>query len=67
MKAEVPLAEALGPAALLDRLALIEDDLRAAGRIERLELLPTRYRGRADRRVRVLTDSRLCGMALGVR
>jgi valyl-tRNA synthetase len=42
MKAEVPLAEALGPAALLDRLALIEPDLRAAGRIGKLDMLPDR-------------------------
>ncbi|MCU7726674.1 valine--tRNA ligase [Actinoplanes sp. KI2] len=42
MKAEVPLAEALGPAALLDRLALIEGDLRAAGRIGKLDRLPDR-------------------------
>ncbi|MFI5496509.1 valine--tRNA ligase [Actinoplanes sp. NPDC051859] len=42
MKAEVPLAEALGPAALLDRLTLVEPDLRAAGRIGKLDLLPDR-------------------------
>ncbi|WP_406040995.1 valine--tRNA ligase [Micromonospora sp. NBC_00898] len=42
MKAEVPLAEALGPAALLERLALVADDLRAAGRIAKLDLLPDR-------------------------
>ena len=42
MKAEVPLAEALGPAALLDRLALIESDLKAAGRIGKLDRLPDR-------------------------
>jgi valyl-tRNA synthetase len=42
MKADVPLAEALGPAALLDRLALIEPDLRAAGRIGKLDMLPDR-------------------------
>jgi valyl-tRNA synthetase len=42
MKAEVPLAEALGPAALLDRLHLIEGDLRAAGRIGKLDMLPDR-------------------------
>jgi len=42
MKAEVPLAEALGPAALLDRLALIEGDLKAAGRIGKLDRLPDR-------------------------
>ena len=42
MKADVPLAEALGPAALLDRLALIERDLRSAGRIGKLDMLPDR-------------------------
>ncbi len=42
MKAEVPLAEALGPAALLDRLALVERDVRAAGRIGKLDKLPDR-------------------------
>ena len=42
MKADVPLAEALGPAALLDRLALIEPDLKAAGRIGKLDMLPDR-------------------------
>ncbi|NES15311.1 MULTISPECIES: valine--tRNA ligase [Micromonospora] len=42
MKAEVPLAEALGPAALLDRLTLVADDLRSAGRIAKLDLLPDR-------------------------
>src|SRR4051812_20037129 len=42
MRAEVPLAEALGPAALLDRLALIEGDLKAAGRIGKLDRLPDR-------------------------
>ncbi|MEU4237910.1 valine--tRNA ligase [Actinoplanes sp. NPDC026619] len=42
MKAEVPLAEALGPAAMLDRLALIEGDLRSAGRIGKLDRLPDR-------------------------
>ncbi|MEV6629566.1 valine--tRNA ligase [Actinoplanes sp. NPDC051470] len=42
MKAEVPLAEALGPAAVLDRLALIEGDLKAAGRITKLDYLPER-------------------------
>jgi valyl-tRNA synthetase len=42
MKADVPLAEALGPAAMLDRLALIEDDLKAAGRIGKLDLLSDR-------------------------
>ncbi|MFC7275662.1 valine--tRNA ligase [Paractinoplanes rhizophilus] len=42
VKAEVPLAEALGPAAVLDRLALIEGDLKAAGRIAKLDRLPDR-------------------------
>ncbi|MCX4389564.1 valine--tRNA ligase [Micromonospora peucetia] len=42
MKAEVPLAEALGPAALLEQLTVIGDDLRAAGRIAKLDLLPDR-------------------------
>ena len=42
MKAEVPLAEALGPAELLDRLALIEGDLKAAGRIGKLDRLDGR-------------------------
>jgi valyl-tRNA synthetase len=42
MKADVPLAEALGPAALLDRLALVEGDLKAAGRIAKLDRLPDR-------------------------
>ncbi len=42
MKADVPLAEALGPAALLERLALIVGDLKAAGRIGELDMLPDR-------------------------
>ncbi|MTK00919.1 valine--tRNA ligase [Micromonospora sp. CP22] len=42
MRAEVPLAEALGPADLLDQLNLVIDDLRAAGRIGKLDLLPDR-------------------------
>jgi valyl-tRNA synthetase len=42
MKADVPLAEALGPAALLDRLSSIEPDLKAAGRIAKLDMLPDR-------------------------
>ena len=42
MKADVPLAEALGPAAMLERLGLIEADLKAAGRIGKLDLLPDR-------------------------
>ena len=42
MRTEVPLAEVLGPAALLERLALAADDLRSAGRIGKLDLLPDR-------------------------
>ncbi|GLY95679.1 valine--tRNA ligase [Actinoplanes sp. NBRC 103695] len=42
MRAEVPLAEALGPAAVLDRLQLIEADLRSAGKITKLDYLPER-------------------------
>ncbi|MFG1602977.1 valine--tRNA ligase [Actinoplanes sp. NPDC049265] len=42
MKAEVPLAEALGPAAVLEQLARFEGDLRAAGRITKLDYLPDR-------------------------
>ncbi|XVU24746.1 valine--tRNA ligase [Actinoplanes sp. CA-054009] len=42
MKADVPLAEALGPAELLDKLALIEGDLKSAGRIAKLDTLPDR-------------------------
>jgi valyl-tRNA synthetase len=42
MKADVPLAEALGPAALLSRLALVEGDVKAAGRIGTLDMLPDR-------------------------
>jgi valyl-tRNA synthetase len=42
MKADVPLAEALGPAALLDRLTLIEGDVKSAGRIAKLDMLPDR-------------------------
>nr|BFE67867.1 hypothetical protein GCM10020092_011680 [Actinoplanes digitatis] len=42
MKADVPLAEALGPAAMLERLALVEGDLKAAGRIGELDMLPDR-------------------------
>jgi valyl-tRNA synthetase len=38
----VPLAEALGPGALLDRLELIDGDVRAAGRIAELDLLRDR-------------------------
>ncbi|HEX7745155.1 MAG TPA: valine--tRNA ligase [Micromonosporaceae bacterium] len=42
MRTEVPLAEALGPASTLEQLALVADDLRAAGRIAKLDLLPDR-------------------------
>ncbi|MEH0845769.1 valine--tRNA ligase [Micromonospora sp. CPCC 205711] len=42
MRAEVPLAEALGPAALLDQLTLVADDVRAAGHVTKLDLLPDR-------------------------
>jgi valyl-tRNA synthetase len=42
MRTEVPLAEALGPAALLDQLTLIEADVRSAGRITKLDLLRDR-------------------------
>ncbi|BCJ66430.1 valine--tRNA ligase [Polymorphospora rubra] len=42
MRTDVPLAEVLGPAAMLERLALIGDDLRAAGRIGKLDFLPDR-------------------------
>ena len=42
MKAEVPLAEALGPVELLLRLALVEGDLKSAGRIAKLDTLPDR-------------------------
>ena len=42
MKAPVPLAEVLGPAPELDLLSLAEPDLRAAGGIGRLDLLPGR-------------------------
>ncbi|MEU4562132.1 valine--tRNA ligase [Actinoplanes sp. NPDC023936] len=42
MKTEVPLAEALGPAEVLDRLELVEGDFRAAGRITKLDLLRDR-------------------------
>jgi valyl-tRNA synthetase len=42
MKAPVPLAEVLGPAAELDLLAQAAPDLRAAGGIGRLDLLPDR-------------------------
>ncbi|GII21127.1 valine--tRNA ligase [Planosporangium mesophilum] len=42
MKTAVPLAEVLGPASQLDLLALAEADLRAAGGIGRVDLLPGR-------------------------
>ncbi|GAA2886255.1 valine--tRNA ligase [Actinoplanes cyaneus] len=42
MRAEVPLAEALGPGPLLDQLQLIGGDVRAAGRIAQLDLLRDR-------------------------
>ncbi|GIF73711.1 valine--tRNA ligase [Asanoa siamensis] len=42
MRTEVPLAEVLGPAAMLETLSLATDDLRAAGRIGKLDLLPDR-------------------------
>ena len=42
MKTDVPLAEALGPGAMLQQLALVEDDVRSAGRIGKLDLLPDR-------------------------
>jgi valyl-tRNA synthetase len=42
MRTEVPIAEVLGPAAELELLSLAADDLRAAGRIGRLDLLPDR-------------------------
>jgi valyl-tRNA synthetase len=42
MRTEVPIAEVLGPAAELDLLSQAADDLRAAGRIGRLDLLPGR-------------------------
>ncbi|WP_416902435.1 valine--tRNA ligase [Micromonospora echinospora] len=42
MRTEVPLAEALAPAAVLDQLALVADDVRAAGRITTLDPVPDR-------------------------
>ncbi|HEU4427016.1 MAG TPA: class I tRNA ligase family protein, partial [Pilimelia sp.] len=42
MRTDVPLAEVLGPAAELELLAAAEADLRAAGRIGKLDLLPDR-------------------------
>ena len=40
MRAEVALAAVLGPAATLERVALAQDDLTAAGRIAKLDLTP---------------------------
>jgi len=42
MKADVALAEVIGPADRLDLLTLGAVDLRAAGRIGKLDLLPGR-------------------------
>jgi valyl-tRNA synthetase len=42
MRAPVPLAEVLGPAAQLELLATAAADLRAAGHIDQLDLLPDR-------------------------
>jgi valyl-tRNA synthetase len=42
MRTEVPLAEALGPAAMLEQLAVVADDVRSAGRIGKLDYLPDR-------------------------
>jgi valyl-tRNA synthetase len=42
MRAEVPLVEARGPAAELELLRQAVDDLRAAGHIDKLDLLPDR-------------------------
>jgi valyl-tRNA synthetase len=42
MRTEVPIAEVLGPAAELELLAQAADDLRAAGHIGTLDLLPDR-------------------------
>ncbi|GAA1839822.1 valine--tRNA ligase [Asanoa iriomotensis] len=42
MRTEVPLAEVLGPAAMLESLASAAADLRAAGRIGKLDFLPDR-------------------------
>ncbi|MDG4822874.1 valine--tRNA ligase [Asanoa sp. WMMD1127] len=42
MRTEVPLAEVLGPAAMLELLSQAADDLKAAGRIGKLDLLPDR-------------------------
>jgi len=40
MRAEIPLAEVLGPAKLVSAVATAADDFRAAGRIDRLDLKP---------------------------
>jgi valyl-tRNA synthetase len=40
MRAEIRLAEVCGPAAQIALVATCADDLRAAGRIKRLELRP---------------------------
>ncbi|SDX99568.1 valyl-tRNA synthetase [Micromonospora pattaloongensis] len=42
MRTDVPLAEALGPAATLEQLAVVDDDVRTAGRIGKLDYLPDR-------------------------
>jgi valyl-tRNA synthetase len=42
MRTEIPLAEVLGPAAMLEKLAQVGDDLRSAGHIAKLDLLPDR-------------------------
>jgi valyl-tRNA synthetase len=42
MRTAVPLAEALGPAEVLKLLDTAADDLRSAGHIDRLDLLPGR-------------------------
>jgi valyl-tRNA synthetase len=42
MRTEVPIAEVLGPTAELELLSLAADDLRAAGHIGKLDLLPDR-------------------------
>ncbi|MGC9668078.1 valine--tRNA ligase [Planosporangium sp. 12N6] len=42
MKTAVPLAEVRGPAGDLELLALAEEDLRAAGAIDRVDVLPGR-------------------------
>lgn len=42
MRAPVPLAEVLGPAGQLELLSAAAEDLRSAGHVERLDLLPDR-------------------------